>query len=254
MSNNNQDPFFKLLKDNFTFTKQPGEKRNLTDLYSSFKEKNTKYQQKSMNNYVRKSGNNGFNFGNFTRRTEYHPNDNVRLEFYERDDPNFVAEEDRAFDKPFGERSDTEIMEEDIEDADEEEQEEEGPEEEIEVEGENNEQKSGGVVPEIAVSPLTANQNHLQTFAYNKTKTRQPTLKELLLKTGKIKKKDAADGKKMNKGEAKTAPPKPREPTKEERMEKLKEELRKKAQTEKEQQRKQAFDAEEMKRKAVRNL
>lgn len=257
MSNNNDDPFFKLLKNTYSYNKEPGDKRSLADLYSNFKETNNRYQQQNLNSFIRKPGNNGVNLNNYAFRTEYRPHDNMKLEFYERADPNYVEEEDRAHDKPFGERSDTEIMTEDIEDVDEDEEQQDGQEEEMEVEEEHSdEQKPGGVIPDVTVSPLKANQNHLQSFAYQKGKTRQPTIKELLSKTGKIKKKDGADaenGKKMNKGEAKTAPPKPKEPTKEERMEMLKNELKKKAMVEKEQQRKNAFEAEEARKKIVRD-
>jgi len=141
--------------------------------------------------------------------------------------------------------------------------------------------------PEFRVSPLKTPQNHLESFSFQKHKERQPTLAEILAKSKKIQKKsdnlvevdfhnddedkgnnqrNKQNGQRLhspqpNNGQRKLSPqpnnlqrrvsPIPKRDTKEEQMEKLKNDLKAITAEKAMKERKERAAHEEMKRKAV---
>lgn len=240
----NNDPFYKLFKDTFSYNpRKPSteKKPNMGDLYSHFKQKTNIFHQRITPNDVQKQEILNINLQNninHVYNTEVLPQQNYKVTILERQPTLVLSEDDHVSPKS---------------------------------------NDSGNVVPEAQRSPLKAPENHLKVYEYKaKPKEHQLTLKELLARTSKIKKKsenlvevnhnewlEEKNGEQQgaqykihelkppeqNKRRTSPSPePKPKKLTDEETRERLRQELQAKAAEERKQKQRQA---EEIKRKAV---
>ena len=245
MQDNQQpdDPFYKLFKDKFQYipNKPVPEQRSMEDLYSKFKAKTNVFQQRIAPDIDQKREiihNALENNVNYITNYQTYPDHKMKATLLENIGPIIVTESPELVDQIS--YSPTESVHSYQDDP-------------IEP------------VLDYNISPLKPPQNHLEDFTYKKkTPTRQLTLAELLQRTGKIKKrteikaeKKPKDDEKMDeeppqpKPEYKVVELKPKEPTKEEQLAKLKDELKTKSIMAKQREKE---IADEIRRKAVSSV
>lgn len=261
MSNNpSEEPFYKLLKDSFSYNKnkESTEKKTITDYYSTFKDKTNMFRQRIKPDETQKKEimNNVLeNNINYIYNTEILPKEKLKVTYLQ-DAPRIIIEDEPHQVLSESESHDTVV---------------------ISSDGENQRLLSPTMVQEFSISPK-GTENDFRSYMYQKHKERQPTLAEILAKSKKIQKKtdnlvevdfhhpeDDIETFERRKGEngqriimpqtvtqRRVSPiPKPRDTTKEDQLAKLKNDLKALTQ-EKHQKIKKERDAEEeMRRKAV---